>query len=80
LKLFTELFRLLLKPVLVGGAVDKTAGTLTAPDLDFSIEWELNEDLTGHLVIGPTDDDESGQYTLQVYRKHPKVIRRYILP
>jgi hypothetical protein len=61
------LFRVLMKPVLVGGAVDKTAGKLTAPDLDFNIEWELDEDLTSHLKIEPTDKGESGQYTVQVY-------------
>ena len=55
-----------MKPVLVGGAIDGTAGTLTAPDLDFTIEWDLFEELTRHLVIGPTDEGESGQYTLQV--------------
>ena len=55
-----------MKPVLVGGAVDKTAGTLTAPDFDFNIEWELDEDLTSHLNIEPTDSGESGQYTVQV--------------
>ena len=58
--------RHLLKPVLVGGFMDKTSGTLTAPDMDFNIEWELNEDLTRHLLIQPTDEGESGQYTLQV--------------
>ena len=55
-----------MKPVLVGGAVDKTAGTLTAPDLDFSIQWDLEEELTKHLYIEPTDLGESGQYTIQV--------------
>ena len=59
-------FRLLLKPVLVGGAVDKTAGTLTAPDLDYNIEWELAEELAKLLDIKPTDAGESGQYTVQV--------------
>ena len=67
--LINILFRLLLKPVLVGGAVDKTAGTLTAPDLDFNIEWELDEDLINHLDIEPTDAGESGQYTVQVIYK-----------
>ena len=56
-----------MKPVLVGGSVDQTAGTLTAPDLDVNIEWELGEDLTSHLDIEPTDNGESGQYTVQVY-------------
>ena len=55
-----------MSPVLVGGAVDKTAGTLTAPDLDFSIQWNLEEELTKHLHIEPTDMGESGQYTIQV--------------
>ena len=57
--------------MLVGGFIDKTAGTLTAPDMDFNIEWELNEELTRHLVIQPTDEGESGQYTLQVRYTHP---------
>ena len=47
--------------------MDQTAGTLTAPDLDFNIEWELDEALTSHLDIEPTDNGESGQYTVQVY-------------
>ena len=52
--------------MLVGGIIDKTAGTLTAPDLDLNLEWELDEEVTRHLVMRPTDDGESGQYTLQV--------------
>ena len=72
------LFRLLLKPVLVGGAVDKTAGTLTAPDLDFNIEWELDEDLTSHLNFEPTDSGESGQYTVQVYLNFVILMLSYI--
>ena len=63
--------RLLLKPVLVGGSIDNTGGTLTAPDLDFNIEWELDEEVTSHLDIRPTDQGESGQYTLQVYYAQP---------
>ena len=65
--LLMSFFRLLLKPVLVGGSIDKTAGTLTAPDFDFSIEWELDEELMSHLDIEPTDTGESGQYTVQVF-------------
>ena len=59
-----------MKPVLVGGAIDGTAGTLTAPDLDCTIEWDLLEEVTRHLVIRPTDEGESGQYTLQVRFVH----------
>ena len=66
MKLFLNLSRHLLKPLLVGGSIDETAGTLTAPDLDISIQWELDEELTRHLMIKPTDEGESGQYTLQV--------------
>ena len=57
--------------MLVGGAIDNTGGTLTAPDLDFNIEWELDEELTSHLDIRPTDEGESGQYTLQVLSNPP---------
>ena len=60
--------------MLVGGFVDKTAGTLTPPDLDLGIQWELDEELTRHLVISPTDEGESGQYTLQVNSVYFKII------
>jgi hypothetical protein len=53
--------------------MDGTSGTLTAPDLDFSLQWELNEELTSHLVIRPTDQGESGQYTLQVLSTPPNI-------
>ena len=56
-----------MKPDLVGGLIDGTSGTLTAPDLDFNIEWELSEEVSRLLVIRPTDGGESGQYTLQVH-------------
>ena len=59
-------FRLLLRPVLVGGAVDNTAGTLTAPDLDVNIEWDLEEELAKYLVINPLDNGESGQYEIYI--------------
>ena len=62
-----------MKPVLVGGITDNTSGTLTAPDLDFSLQWELGDELTSHLVIRATDQGESGQYTLQVYSAHPYI-------
>ena len=52
--------------MIVGGLIDDTAGTLSAPDLDINIEWELDEKLAGLLVIKPTDEGESGQYTVQV--------------
>ena len=60
------MLRPLWKPELVGGFIDNTTGTLTAPDLDLNIEWKLGAELISHLVIRPTDDGESGQYTLQV--------------
>ena len=50
-----------MKPVIVGGAVDDTGGTLTAPDLDVNIEWRINERMAKHLVIRPTDQGETGQ-------------------
>ena len=56
-----------MKPVLVGGFIDGTSGTLTAPDLDFNWEWDINEEITKHLIIQPIDNGESGQYTLKVY-------------
>ena len=62
-------FRLLLRPVLVDGAVDNTAGTLTAPDLDVNIEQDLEEELAKYLVINPLDNGESGQYEIYVERK-----------
>ena len=52
--------------MLVGGSVDKTAGTLTAPDLDCNINWNLQQEITKHLEIVPTDDGESGQYLVKV--------------
>ena len=60
-----------MKPVLVGGMTDHTSGTLTAPDLDFSLQWELSNELTSHLASMATDQGESGQYTLQVRYTHP---------
>ena len=60
-----------MKPVLVGGMTDHTSGTLTAPDLDFSLQWELSKELTSHLAIMATDQGESDQYTLQVLPPHP---------
>ena len=58
--------RLKLKPVIVGGLIDNTAGTLTAPDLDLNIEWELDDEMAKLLIIRPTDEGESGQYMVQV--------------
>ena len=58
--------RLLFAPVLVGGSVDKTAGTLTAPDIDCNINWNLGKEVTSLLEIQPTDEGESGQYTVKV--------------
>ena len=56
-----------MKPLLVGGLVDRTSSTLMAPDLDYSLQWELKEELINYLHIKPTDQGESGQYTLQVW-------------
>ena len=55
-----------MKPMLVGGIVDGTSSTLMAPDLDYSLLWELKDELRNYLDIRPTDQGESGQYTLQV--------------
>ena len=55
-----------MKPMLVGGLLDQTSSTLTQPDMDFSMQWGLGEDLADCLYIRPTDRGESGQYTLQV--------------
>ena len=52
--------------MLVGGLLDQTSSTLTQPDMDFSMQWGLGEDLADCLYIRPTDRGESGQYTLQV--------------
>ena len=55
-----------MKPMLVGGLLDQTSSTLTQPDMDFSMQWGLGENLADCLYIRPTDRGESGQYTLQV--------------
>ena len=52
----------------MGGAVDKTGGTLNAPDMDFNIEWDVDKEIIENLIIKPTDDGQSGQYLLQVRR------------
>ena len=72
--------RLLLKPELVGGLIDGTSGTLTSPDVDLNIEWELNEELTRLLVIRPTDRGQSGQYTLQVLEGSEEKFRSLFNP
>ena len=59
-------FSITLKPMLVGGLLDQTSSTLTQPDMDFSMQWGLGENLADCLYIRPTDRGESGQYTLQV--------------
>ena len=46
---------------MVGGCVDQTAGTLTAPDIDVNINWDLGKKMTSLLKILPTDGGESGQ-------------------
>ena len=57
---------MLLIPSVVGGFVDETSGSLSAPDIDLNIQWPLDLDLTKHLVIQPLDSKQSGQYTIQV--------------
>ena len=52
--------------MLVGGLLDQTSSTLTQPDMDFSMQWGLGENLADCLYIRPTERGESGQYTLQV--------------
>ena len=41
--------------MLVGGLLDQTSSTLTQPDMDFSMQWGLGEDLADCLYIRPTD-------------------------
>ena len=55
-------------PTLVGGAVDNTAGTLSAPDLDINIEWNISAKIAELLEVEPIDDGESGQYTIKVLK------------
>jgi len=69
-------FGLLVRPLLVGGAVDNTSGTLTAPDFDFNIEWNLNKDILQHLSIYPTDNGESGQYLVKIIEGQEKDLKR----
>ena len=53
-------------PTLVGGFVDKTAGTLSAPDLDVNIQWNLDISHMKYLKLMAFDDGTSGQYTIKV--------------
>ena len=46
--------------------MDHTAGTLTAPDIDCNINWEVGEDISEHLEIIPTGGEETGQYHVKV--------------
>ena len=55
-----------MRPTLVGGFVDKTSGTLSAPDLDVNIQWNLDMSHMMHLKLMAYDDGTSGQYTVQV--------------
>ena len=57
---------MLLIPSIVGGFVDETCGTLSAPDIDLSIQWPLTEEVSQYLVIEPRGDGKSGQYTISV--------------
>ena len=66
---FSEPFlpRFLYKLCIVGGLIDGTSGTLSAPDLDLNVEWHINdEDLLNLFDIHTLDEGASGQYQLQV--------------
>ena len=52
--------------MLVGSAVDNTAGTLTAPDLDLNIEWRLGHEVSKYLDFVSLDDGLSGQYEVRI--------------
>ena len=59
--------RFLYKLRIVGGLIDGTSGTLSAPDLDLNVEWHINdEDLLNLVDIHILDEGASGQYQLQV--------------
>ena len=53
-------------PQIVGGLTDGTSGTLTAPDLDLNMEWQLGEEIMEHIEVLVLDEAASGQYQLKV--------------
>ena len=50
----------------MGGLADGTSGTLTAPDLDLNMEWQLGEEVMEHIEILVLDNAASGQYRMKV--------------
>ena len=58
--------RFLVMPQIVGGLTDGTSGTLTAPDLDLNMEWQLGEETMEHIEVLVLDEAASGQYQLKV--------------
>ena len=58
--------RFLVLPQIVGGLADGTSGTLTAPDLDLNMEWQLGEEVMEHIEILVLDAAASGQYQMKV--------------
>ena len=58
--------RFQVQPQIVGGLRDGTSGTLTAPDLDLNMEWQLEEEVMSHVEILTLDGAASGQYRLKV--------------
>ena len=77
----------------MGGLADGTSGTLTAPDLDLNMEWQLGDEVMEHIEILVLDEAASGQYQLkvtchfflifsclQIRRGHEHVIRQCFQP
>ena len=59
--------KLLNKARIVGGLCDGTSGTLSPPDLDLNIEWQINNnELLNLFDINTLDEGASGQYQIQV--------------
>ena len=59
--------KLLYKARIVGGLCDGTSGTLSPPDLDLNIEWQINnKELLNLFDINTLDEGASGQYQIQV--------------
>ena len=58
--------RFLVLPQIVGGLADGTSGTLSAPDLDLNMEWQLGEEIMEHIEVLVLDEAASGQYQLKV--------------
>ena len=56
----------------MGGLIDGTSATLSPPDLDLNMEWELdNEEMLGLLRIRALDNAISGQYEIEVHFDSP---------